>query len=47
MVKDIDLGRDLEKVVTALKGEYGDEFAKVSGDIWNILIDKAEAEAYD
>ena len=47
MVKEIDLGKDLEKVVTLLKGEYGDEFAKVSGDIWNILIDKAEAEAYD
>ena len=47
MVKEIDLGKDLEKVVTRLIGEYGDDFAKVSGDIWNIWIDKAEAEAYD
>ena len=47
MVKEIDLGKDLEKVVTTLKGEFGDEFVKVSGDIWNILIDKAEAEACD
>ena len=47
MVREIDLGKDLEKVVTTLRGEYGDEFAKVSWDIWNILIDKAEAEAYD
>ena len=37
----------MEKVVTGLRGEYGDEFDKVSGDIWNILIDKAEAEAND
>ena len=35
------------KVVTRLRGEYGDEFDKVSGDVWNILIDKAEMEAYD
>ena len=47
MVKEIDLGKDLEKVVTTLKSEYGDEFDKVSGDMWNVLIDKAEAGAYD
>ncbi len=46
-MKEIDLGREMEKVVTGLKGEYGDEFDKVPGDIWNILIDKAEVEAYD
>ena len=37
----------MEKVVTGLRGEYGDEFDKVPRDVWNILIDKAEAEAYD
>ena len=47
MVKEIDLGKDLEKVVTMLKGEYGKVFTNVSGDIWNVLLDKAEAEAYD
>ncbi len=41
------MGKELEKVTTGLRGEYGAEFDKVSGDIWNILIDKAEAEAYD
>jgi hypothetical protein len=46
MVKEIDLGKELEKVVTTLKDEY-EEFGKVSGDVWNVLIDKAEAEAYD
>ncbi len=46
-MKDIDLGREMEKVVAGRRGEYGDEFDKVSGDIWNILIDKAEAEAHD
>ena len=47
LVKEIDLGKEMEKVVTGLRGEFGDEFDKVSGDVWNILIDKAEAEAYD
>jgi hypothetical protein len=41
------LGKELEKGVTGLRGEYGDEFDKVPGDIWKILIDKAETEAYD
>ncbi len=35
----------MEKVVATMKGEYGDEFVKVTGDVWNILIDNAEAEA--
>ena len=46
MVKEIDLGKELGKVVATLKDEY-EEFEKVSGDVWNVLIDKAEAEAYD
>ncbi len=33
--------------MTGLKVEYGDEFDKVSGDVRNILIDRAEMEAYD
>ncbi len=33
--------------MTGLKGEYGDEFDKVSGDVWIISIGKAEMEAYD
>ena len=47
LVEEIDLGKELEKVVTTLREQYGDVFTKVSGDIWNILIDRAEAEAYD
>jgi hypothetical protein len=47
LVKEIDLGNELEKVVTGLKEEFGDEFNKVSADVWNFLTDKAEAEAYD
>ncbi len=37
----------MEKVVTGLRGECADELGKVSGDVWNMLIDKAEADAYD
>ncbi len=46
MVKEIDLGKELGKVVATLKDEY-EEFEKVSVDVWNVLIDKAKAEAYD
>jgi hypothetical protein len=37
----------MDKVVTGIRREYGNEFDKVSGDVWNILIGEAEAEAYD
>ncbi len=47
MVKDIELCKEMEKVVTELRGEFGDEFDKVSAGVWNSLIGKAEAEAYD
>ncbi len=47
MVKEISLGKEMGKVVTGLIGVFGDEFDKVSGDVWNILIDYAEAEPYD
>ncbi len=47
LVKEIDRGKETEKVVTGLKGECGDEFDNVSGDVWNILIDKAEMESYE
>ncbi len=47
LVKEIDLGKRLEKDVTGPREEFGDMFNKVVGDAWNLLIDKAEAEAYD
>ncbi len=47
MVKEINLGKELEKVVTGLREELGDEFNKVLGDIRKNMIDKAEMEAYD
>ncbi len=30
-----------------IKSNYGEEFGRVSRDVWNILLDKAENEAYD
>ncbi len=33
--------------MTGLRAEFGDVFYEVSGDVWIILIDKEEAEAYD
>ncbi len=46
-MNEIDLGKELEKVVTGLKDEFGYEFANVSGEVWKILIDKSKMEAYD
>ncbi len=47
LVTEIDVGKEIEKVVTGRKGEHGDEFENVSGDVWNILVDREEVEAYD
>ncbi len=47
MVKEIDLGKDLGAVMTKMQSAYGEMFESASGDVWKVLIDKAEAEAYD
>ncbi len=46
-MKEKDLGRELDKVVENFRNNYGEEFGRVSRDVWNILVDKAENEAYD
>ncbi len=33
--------------MTGLRSDCGDDFEKSSENVWNILIDKAETEAYD
>ena len=47
MVREIDLGRDLGAVIKKLGEVYGEMYTNASGDVWKVLIDKAEAEAYD
>ncbi len=47
LVREIDLGSEIEKVGTKLRADYGDGLEKVSRGVWNILIEKAEMEAYD
>ncbi len=47
LVKETDLGKELDKVVENLRITYGEEFERVSGDVWNILLDKAENEVHD
>ena len=47
MVKEIDLGKDLSATLESLSIDYPELYQNVSGDVWKILIDKAEAEAYD
>ncbi len=46
-VKETDFGKEMDKFATGPRANYGDEFDKISGDAWNILIDKAEMEAHD
>ncbi len=45
--KETDLGKELDKVVEELRITYGGEFVRLPGDVWNILMDKTENEAYD
>ncbi len=47
LVKEIEQGKELDKVMTGLREEFGDELNKVSGYFWNTSIGKAEAEAYE
>ncbi len=46
LVKEIDRGKELEKVVTGLREEFGDECNKVSGDVWEILIPGHSSREY-
>ncbi len=47
LVKEIDLGKEMQKVVAGPRADYGDVFARVSGNGWNMLMGKAEIEACD
>ncbi len=47
LVKETDLGKELDKVMEELGATYRGESVRLSGNVWNILLDKAENEAYD
>ncbi len=47
LVKETDFGKDLDKVVEELKAICGGDFTRVCGDVWSVLLDKAENEAHD
>ncbi len=47
LVKETDLGKELDKVAEELRAAYRGECVRVSGDVWNISLDKVENEAYD
>ncbi len=47
LVRNIDLGKKLDKILTALRGECGGVSTEASGDIWNVLGDKRKVEAHD
>ncbi len=47
IVQHLDVGKDLDRGVEELKTMHGGDFTCVSGDIWNVLLDRADNEAYD
>ena len=47
LVREIDLGKEMETILVTMENDYGSTFREMSHDIWKVLIDKAEAEAYD
>ncbi len=46
LVREIDLGKELEKIVTGLRVDCGQVFDRASGDVWNAMTDSAEIQAY-
>ncbi len=46
MVKEVDLGKDMETIVIG-RDDYGAVFQETSSNMCKVFIDKAEAEAYD
>ena len=47
MARELDLGKEVDGVLSALYTVYGDVLWEASADIWRVLVDKTEAEAYD
>ena len=45
--RETDSGKGFEKITEKVKDHYGEAYKKVAGDVWNILMDKAENEAHD
>ncbi len=41
------MGKEMDKVMEWLRVTYGEEFTRVSGEVWNIPLDNADNEAYD
>ena len=47
MSRELDLGKEIDAVLGAMHSVYGDVLWEASADIWRVLVDKTEAEAYD
>ena len=47
MTKEIDLGKDLGTILEDMSIDNLELFKSTSADIWRVLIDKTEAEAYE
>ncbi len=47
LAREFDVGKDIESVMVACGRDYGSTFGEASMDLWKVLIDKTQAEAYD
>ncbi len=47
MAREIDLGKEVDAVISMLYSVYGEDLWEASADIWRNLVDKAVAEAHD
>ncbi len=47
LARKIDFGKEMENILTMLGREYVTVLVEASQALWKVLIDKAEAEAYD
>ncbi len=47
MAREIDLGKAVDVVISIMFSVYGEELWEASADIRRVLVDKAEATAYD
>ncbi len=47
MAREVDLGKEVDAVISMLYSVYGEELREASADVWRVLLEKAEAEAFD
>ena len=47
MVKQLDLGKSTDKVLEEMEAGYDQDWKSMSSEVYKVIIDKVEGEAYD